>query len=128
MSARKMARRAPVLASLHRVADGLLFALGGSMIGLSALTLHWEGAWTRSFQQLEASQTLEHRLQESTSQLEQHHLAMAKRPGRLVPTSIKNLIHLPPVPAPAASAPTPPAGPAQLPTVDQVMPLIRPGY
>ncbi|MCT0201926.1 hypothetical protein KQ302_10465 [Synechococcus sp. CS-602] len=132
MSARKVARQAPVLAGLHRVADGLLLALGGSMIGLSVLTLHWQGAWTKSFQQLEASQTLEHRLQESTSQLEQHHLAMARRPGQLVPTTIKNLIHLPPVPERAIEVSQPVSLQAVAPsaeqTVEQIIPLIRPGY
>ncbi|MEA5400001.1 hypothetical protein VB734_08120 [Synechococcus sp. BA-124 BA4] len=101
-SARRVVRQAPWLAGLHRASDGLLVALGLSMVGLTALTLHWQGQWTRSFELLESTQVLEHRLQESTAVLEQHHLAMARRPGLLVPTSLQRLIHLP---SPSAGAP-----------------------
>jgi hypothetical protein len=94
-SARRVVRQAPWLAGLHRASDGLLVALGLSMVGLTALTLHWQGQWTTSFEQLELTQVLEHRLQESTAVLEQHHLEMARRPGLLVPTSLQRLIHLP---------------------------------
>jgi hypothetical protein len=94
-SARRVVRQAPWLAGLHRASDGLLVALGLSMVGLTALTLHWQGQWTTSFEQLESTQVLEHRLQESTAVLEQHHLEMARRPGLLVPTSLQRLIHLP---------------------------------
>jgi hypothetical protein len=127
LSAQKVARRAPLLAGLHRMADGLLLGLGGSMIGLAALTLHWQGAWTDSFQRLEASQLLEHRFNESSAVLEQHHLAMARRPGQLLPTSIQKLIYLP-SPASVATQPAStnsrpqPLGPRSS------GPLIRPGY
>ncbi|MCP9861684.1 hypothetical protein KBY77_00895 [Synechococcus sp. Cruz-7E5] len=94
-SARRVVRQAPWLAGLHRASDGLLVALGLSMVGLTVLTLHWQGQWTSSFERLESTQVLEHRLQESTAVLEQHHLAMARRPGLLVPTSLQRLIHLP---------------------------------
>jgi hypothetical protein len=107
-SARRVVRQSPWLAGLHRASDGLLVALGLSMVGLTALTLHWQGQWTRSFELLESTQVLEHRLQESTAVLEQHHLAMARRPGLLVPTSLQRLIHLP---SPAAQAPKPPLSP-----------------
>ena len=99
LSARKVVRQAPWLAGLHRVTDGALVGLGVSMLGLSALTLHWQSQWTNSYQSLEASQLLEHRLQESTAVLEQHHLGVAHKPGRLVPTSSEKLIY---VPAPSA--------------------------
>jgi hypothetical protein len=127
MSAQKLDRRSPVLAGLHRMADGLLLALGGSMIGLAALTLHWQGAWTDSFQRLEASQLLEHRFNESSAVLEQHHLAMAKRPGQLLPTSIQKLIYLP---APGSVATlSPPTSPrSQPPSRRPPIPLIHPGY
>jgi hypothetical protein len=111
-SARRMVRQAPWLAGLHRVSDGLLVALGVSMVGLTALTLHWQGQWTRSFERLESTQVLEHRLLESTAVLEQHHLAMARRPGLLVPTSLQRLIHLP-SPSASASGPEPTATPAR---------------
>jgi hypothetical protein len=101
-SARRVLRQSPWLAGLHRVSDGLLVAAGLSMVGLTALTLHWQGEWTRSFEQLESTQVLEHRLQESTAVLEQHHLTVARRPGLLVPTSLQSLIHLP---SPSPQAP-----------------------
>jgi len=64
------------------------------VISLSALTLHWQNEWARSFYELDAAKSLEHRLQESAALLEQHHLGLAGRPGQLVPTSSEKLIHL----------------------------------
>jgi fructosamine-3-kinase len=107
LSARKVERRAPLLAGLHRVATGALAGLGLTMLGLSALTVHWQSRWARSYAELEASKTLEHRLQESSALLEQHHLGAIRRPGQLVPTSSERLIHLPepePSPQPATAA------------------------
>lgn len=106
LSARRVVRQAPWLAGLHRLADGTLLGLGVAMLGLSALTLHWQNQWGRNYRLLEATQTLEHRLQESAALLEQHHLGAVRRPGLLVPTSSDQLIHLAPVsPAPAPSEP-----------------------
>ena len=102
LSARRVERAAPWLASLHRIADGSLLGLGLAVVGLSALTLHWQSQWTRSYQSLEASQLLEQRLQKSTAVLEQHHLRVAHNPGQLVPTSSEKLIY---VPAPSAQRP-----------------------
>jgi hypothetical protein len=95
LSGQKVARRAPWLAGLHRVADGALVGLGLCMLGLSGLTLHWQNHWGQSYQALEAAQVLEHRLQESAALLEQHHLSAVGKPGRLVPTASHQLIHLP---------------------------------
>lgn len=94
LSARKVERQAPWLASLHRLTTGTLAGLGLSVVSLSALTLHWQNEWARSFAELDAAKTLEHRLQESAALLEQHHLAVTRRPGQLVPTRSENLIHL----------------------------------
>jgi hypothetical protein len=74
------------------------------MLGLSALTLHWQNRWAVSYTDLEAAKALEHRLQESAAVLEQHHLSAVRRPGQLVPTSSEKLIHLS---EPRASAPRP---------------------
>jgi hypothetical protein len=82
------------------VADGSLVGLGIAVLGLSGLTLHWQGQWTQNFQKLEASQRLEHRLQESAAVLEQHHLSMTRKPALLEPTSSEKLVYLAP---PAAS-------------------------
>ena len=114
-SARRVVRQSPWLAGLHRASDGLLVALGLSMVGLTALTLHWQGQWTRSFERLESTQVLEHRLQESTAVLEQHHLAMARHTGLLVPTSLQRLNHLPSYSSNSPSShPTPSASQPQL--------------
>lgn len=95
LSARRIERQAPWLAGLHRISSGALVGLGFSMLGLSALTLHWQNQWAYSFAKLEASKTLEHRMQESSALLEQHHLSLVRRPGLLEPTSSAKLIHLP---------------------------------
>ena len=96
LSARRMVRQAPWLAGLHRLADGALLGLGVSMLGLSALTLHWQNQWGTNYRGLEATQILERRLQESAAVLEQHHLGAVRKPGWLVPTSSEQLVHLPP--------------------------------
>jgi hypothetical protein len=95
LSARRIERQAPWLAGLHRISTGALVGLGLSMLGLSALTLHWQSQWAHSFARLEASKTLEHRMQEASAVLEQHHLSVLRRPGLLEPTSSEKLIHLP---------------------------------
>ncbi len=100
LSASRVERRSPLLASLHRASTGLLTGLGLSLLGLSGLTLHWQNQWASSYRELEAAKMLEHRLQESAAVLEQHHLGTVVRPGQLVPTSSEKLIHLPP-PRPA---------------------------
>jgi hypothetical protein len=100
-------RQAPWLAGLHRVATGALAGLGLSMLGLSALTIHWQNEWARSYERLEASKALEHRLQESSALLEQHHLRAVRQPGLLVPTSSEKLIHLPEPEVADSGAPVP---------------------
>jgi hypothetical protein len=69
--------------------------LGVSLLGLSALALHWQNQWAKNYDQLEAAKVLEHRLHESAAVLEQHHIGSMRRPGQLLPTSSENLIHLP---------------------------------
>jgi hypothetical protein len=96
LSARRMDRQAPWLASLHRIGDGTLAGLGLAVLGLSVLTLHWQGQWTNRFQELEAAQRLEHRLQESAAVLEQHHLAISGRPRHLEATSSEKLVYVAP--------------------------------
>jgi hypothetical protein len=107
LSARKVERQSPWLAGLHRIATGALAGLGLSMLGMSALTIHWQNEWSRSYEKLEASKVLEHRLQESAALLEQHHLGVVRRPGQLVPTSSEKLIHLPQPDARRMAAPHP---------------------
>ncbi|MFY8148724.1 MAG: hypothetical protein ACOVNL_05835 [Prochlorococcaceae cyanobacterium] len=88
-------RSSPWLASFHRASDGALVGLGLAMLGLSALTLYWQAQWGRSYQKLESSQVLEHRLQEATAVLEQHHLGLARTAGLVEPTSSEKLVYLP---------------------------------
>ncbi len=97
LSGRQVERRSPLLAGFHRAADGTLVGLGLCMVTLSGLTLHWQTQWGRNYEQLEASQALGQRMQESAAVLEQHHLGAVKRPGQLVPTNSENLIYLPSV-------------------------------
>ncbi len=95
LSGKKVERQSPLLASLHRVSTGALVGLGVSLLGLSALALHWQNQWAKNYDQLEAAKVLEHRLHESAAVLEQHHIGSMRRPGQLLPTSSENLIHLP---------------------------------
>jgi len=101
LSARRVERQSPLLANLHRGADGVLVGLGLAMLGLSALTLHWQNQWSQSYGQLESDQVLEHRLLESSALLEQQFMGAAHRPGLLEPTSSDKLFYLP---APVATA------------------------
>jgi hypothetical protein len=94
LSARKVQRQSPLLAGLHRIATGALAGLGISMLGLSALTFHWQNEWARSYAHLESSRMLEHRTEETSALLERHHLSTLRQPGQLVPTSSNQLIHL----------------------------------
>jgi hypothetical protein len=94
LSSRRADQQSPLLGNLHRIADGSLLGLGIAVLGLSGLTLHWQGQWTHNFQKLEAAQRLEHRLQESAAVLEQHHLSMTRRPALLEPTSSEKLVYL----------------------------------
>jgi hypothetical protein len=98
LSAQRVERQSPWLSSLHRIANGSLVGLGFAVLGLSGLTLHWQGQWGNDFQQLEAAQRLEHRLQESAAVLEQHHLAATRRPNLLQPTSSEKLLYVSPPP------------------------------
>jgi len=121
LSADRVARQSPWLAGFHRVADGALAGLGLTMVGVTALSLHWQGQWTQGYQRLEAAQVLEHRLQESAAVLEQHHLLAAHRPGQLVPTSSEKLIYL--------NAPSPrPSNPMANLLAGMSTPQVLPGY
>ena len=121
LSSRRADRQSPLLGNLHRIADGSLLGLGIAVLGLSGLTLHWQSQWTRNFQKLESAQRLEHRMQESAAVLEQHHLAMTRKPALLEPTSSDKLVYL--------EAPSPRATPQLSALLAQVNPRqILPGY
>jgi hypothetical protein len=125
MSSARVARRSPVLGSLHRVADGTLLGVLTATAVLAGLTLHWQHRWTVAFNQLESTRTLAHRLTESTALLEQHVLRGTAQPQRLVPTKASNLIHLD---RPKVAASTPPDSDL-IETVQSLLQKpIRPGY
>lgn len=94
LSARRVEKHSPLLASLHRISTGLLAGVGLSVVGLSALSLHWQTVWGDNYTQLQSSRVLEQKLQESAALLEQHHLGAVRRPGQLVPTNSNQLLHL----------------------------------
>lgn len=104
LSARRVERTSPLLAGLHRGADGILIGIGLAMLGLSALTLHWQNQWSQSYGQLESDQVLEHRLMESSALLERQFMGAAHRPGLLGPTSSDKLLYLP---SPVGTVPGP---------------------
>ena len=103
LSARRVERHSPLLAGLHRASTGVLAGLGLSLLGLSALSQHWQNVFSHNYAQLQASRSLEQKLQESAALLEQHHLGAVRRPGQLVPTSSEKLIHI----GPPEAVPTP---------------------
>lgn len=105
LSARRVERQSPLLAGLHRVSTGVLAGLGVAMVGLSTLSLHWQSVWSSNYADLQASRTLQQKLQESSALLEQHHLGAVRKPGLLVPTSSRQLIHLVPPRAGTAAGP-----------------------
>lgn len=94
LSAGRVERQSPLLAGMHRASNGFLAGLGFCLLGLSGLSLHWQSVFAGNYAQLQASRTLEQKLQESAAILEQHHLGAVRRPGQLVPTSSEKLIHL----------------------------------
>jgi len=94
LSARRAARHSPLLAGLHRVADGGLLGVFAAVLVLSGLTLHWQHRWTVAFRKLELTRSLSHRLTESTAMLERHLLEHSRVPQRMVPTTVANLLYL----------------------------------
>ena len=94
LSARRVARKSPLLAGLHRTADGSLIGVFAAVLLLSGLTLHWQHRWTLAFRQLEMTRDLAHRLTESTAMLERHLLERAQTPRQMVRTTVANLVYL----------------------------------
>ena len=124
LSAGRVARRSPWLGGLHRVADGTMLGVLAAVAVLAGLTLHWQHRWTLSFNRLESTRSLAHRLTESTAVLEQHLLRGTTRPSRLVPTKVANLVYLN---RPAAAEPI--SEVSMLPSFDELIEQrIRPGY
>ena len=96
LSSKKVARQSPLLAGLHRIADGALIGVVVAVAMMAALALHWQHRWTSAFNELEKTRILAHRLTDSTSVLERHFLERSRLPNSLVPTKVANLLYLDP--------------------------------
>ena len=97
--------------------DGTMLGVVAAVAVLAGLTLHWQHRWTVSFNRLESTRSLAHRLTESTSVMEQHLLRRTSRPSDLVPTKVANLLYL----KRPAQTPIPPAEVSLLPSIDDLM-------
>ncbi len=94
LSSQKVSRQFPLLAGVHRVADGALLGVLIAVAFVAAFTLHWQNRWTVAFARLEKSRALVHRLTESTAMLERYFLQKGRSPNFLVPTKASNLLYL----------------------------------
>ena len=105
--------------------DGTMLGVLAAVAVLAGLTLHWQHRWTLSFNRLEGTRSLSHRLTESTALMERHLLRVSQRPNQLVPTKVETLVYLK---RPSASA-EPVESPSMLPSLDElIVQRIRPGY
>lgn len=94
LSAKRVARRSPLLAGLHRAADGSLIGVFTAVLALSGLTLHWQYRWTVAFERLEDTRGVGHRLTESTAMLERYLLDRTRAPKSMVPTTASKLLYM----------------------------------
>ena len=102
-----------------------MFGVVAAVAVLAGLTLHWQHRWTLSFNRLESTRSLAHRLTESTAVLEQHLLQRSERPSLLVPTKVANLVYLN---RPSADSVAPEES-SMIPSLDALIEQrIRPGY
>ncbi|KGG12874.1 hypothetical protein EV05_0546 [Prochlorococcus sp. MIT 0601] len=94
-SARKISRKYPVLAGFHRGIDGGLIGVLFCAALMSAVTLHSQYLWTRSFSKLEITRDLTHRLEESIANLERYLLNSVTLPNTMVETKSSDLLYIP---------------------------------
>ncbi len=93
-SSKKVFRKFPVLAGLHKATDGALVGVLITVALMSGLTLHWQHLWTVAYTRLGNTRDLSHRLRESTARIERHYLKNATLPMRMVPTKAANILYL----------------------------------
>ena len=91
---KKLFRQYPLLASFHKIIDGALLGLLVTLFFMSAISLHAQYLWTVSFDRLENTRDLIHKLKESITILESHFLASKSLPQSLVGTTTSHLIYL----------------------------------
>jgi len=93
-SPKKVARQYPLLAGMHRAADGALWGVLIAVLVMSALSLHWRHLWTLAYTELETTRDLTQKLKYSTAMLEQHLLKRASLPLSMVRTNAKKLHYI----------------------------------
>ena len=93
-STKKIFRKHPFLAGMHRGVDGALIGAIFCAALMSALALHSQYLWSLSFSRLEATRRLNQRLEESITSLEQHFLASTSIPKSMVPTKAADLLYI----------------------------------
>ncbi len=93
-SARKISRKYPVLASLHRSLDGGLIGVLLCASIMSALALHSQYLWTKSFSRLEITRDLTQKLEESIANLERYLLNSVTLPNSMVETKSADLLYI----------------------------------
>ena len=90
----KVSRQYPLIAGMHRAADGALVGVLLVVGTMAALTLHWQHLWTVAFTRLEMTRDLSHRLTDSTAMLERHLLNTSRLPMSMVRTKTDDLLYL----------------------------------
>ena len=91
---KKIFRKHPFLAGLHRGIDGALLGVIFCAALMSALALHSQYLWSLSFSRLEATRALNQRLEESITNLESYFLASTSIPQSMVPTKSSDLLSI----------------------------------
>ncbi len=93
-SAKKIFRTHPILAGFHRGIDGALIGAIFCAALMSALALHSQYLWTRSFARLEMTRNLNQRLEESITNLERYLLASTTFSRPMVVTKATDLLYI----------------------------------
>ena len=93
-SNKRILRKFPLLAGLHRTLDGALLGVLVAFALMSTLALHWQHLWTVAFTRLESTRQLSHKLIESTAMIDKHLLNKTRLPLSMVPTKASNLLYL----------------------------------
>ncbi len=91
---KRISRKYPILAGLHRGIDGGLIGVIFCAALMSSVALHSQYLWTRSFSRLEITRDLNHRLEESIASLERYLLASVIMPKIMVQTKSTDLIYI----------------------------------
>ncbi len=91
---KRISRKYPILAGLHRGIDGGLIGVIFCAALMSFVALHSQYLWTRSFSRLEITRDLTHRLEESIAGLERYLLASVMMPKVMVQATSSDLLYI----------------------------------